>query len=163
MTRGQCGLLGLHCTALSSAAPAGLSRRFVVGFLNQVLGTGAENLIQEANNDAGLAAHPSRQWAANCVHFQLVMLAYNLNCWLLLFNREERLAVDDLKHTTLVTARLRFLFVAAKIWRHAGRVGISYSHQYPERGLFQRLMDRLRHIASSQGKFQPVLASPLRF
>jgi hypothetical protein len=22
----------------------------------------------------------------NCVHFQLAMLAYNLNCWLLLFN-----------------------------------------------------------------------------
>jgi Transposase DDE domain group 1 len=124
---------------------------------------GAENLIKEANNDAGLAAHPSHQWAANCVHFQLVMLAYNLNCWLLLFNREERLAVDDLKHTTLVTARLRFLFVAAKIWRHAGRVGISYSHQYPERGLFQRLMDRLRNIASSQGTFQPVLARALRF
>jgi hypothetical protein len=123
---------------------------------------GAENLIKEANNDAGLAAHPSRQWAANCVHFQLVMLAYNLNCWLLLFNREEKLAVDDLKHTTLVTVRLRFLFVAAKIWRHAGRVGISYSDQYQERGLLQRLMDRLRNIASSQGKFQPVLASALR-
>ena len=124
---------------------------------------GAENLIKEANNDAGLAAHPSQQWAANCVHFQLVMLAYNLNCWLLLFNREEKLAVDDLKHTTLVTARLRFLFVAAKIWRHAGRVGISYSDQYPERGLFQRLMDRLRNIAPNQGPFQPVLASALRF
>ena len=124
---------------------------------------GAENLIKEANNDAGLAAHPSRQWAANCVHFQLVMLAYNLNCWLLLFNREEKLAVDDLKHTTLVTARLRFLFMAAKIWRHAGRVGISYSDQYPERGLFQRLMDRLRNIAPNQGKFQSVLASALRF
>jgi hypothetical protein len=27
---------------------------------------GAENLIKEANNDAGLAAHPSREWAANC-------------------------------------------------------------------------------------------------
>jgi hypothetical protein len=50
------------------------------------------------------------------------------------FNREEKLAVDDLKHTTLVTVRLRFLFVAAKIWRHAGRVGISYSDQYQERG-----------------------------
>jgi Transposase DDE domain group 1 len=71
---------------------------------------GAENLIKEANNDAGLAAHPSRQWAANCVHFQLVMLAYNLNCWLLLFNREEKLVVDDLEHSTLVTARLRLLF-----------------------------------------------------
>jgi len=45
----------------------------------------AENLIKEANNDAGLAAHPSKRWAMNCVHFQLAMLAYNLNCWLLLF------------------------------------------------------------------------------
>jgi hypothetical protein len=80
------------------------------------------------------------------VHFQLAMLAYNLNCWLLLFNREEKVQADDLKHTTLVTARLRFLFVAAKIWRHAGRVGISYSDQYTERGLLQRLMDRLRDI-----------------
>jgi Transposase DDE domain group 1 len=133
----------------------------LVWFYNQR--AGAENLIKEANNDAGLAAHPSRQWAANCVHFQLAMLAYNLNCWLLLFNREEKLVVDDLKHTTLVTARLRFLFLAAKIWRHAGRVGISYSDHYPERGLFQRLMDRLRNIASSQGKFQPVLARALRF
>jgi hypothetical protein len=123
---------------------------------------GAENLIKEANNDAGLAAHPSEQWAANCVHFQLAMLAYNLNCWLMLFNREEKVQADDLKHTTLVTVRLRFLFVAAKIWRHAGRVGISYSDQYPERGLFQRLMDRLRNIISSKGKFQPVLASALR-
>ena len=80
-----------------------------------------------------------------------------------LARREEKVQADDLKHTTLVTVRLRFLFVAAKIWRHAGRgVGISYSDQHPERGLFQRLMDRLRNIVSSQGKFQPVLASALR-
>ena len=32
----------------------------------------------------------------------------------------------DLKHATLVTARSPFLLVAAKIWGHAGRVGISY-------------------------------------
>jgi hypothetical protein len=123
---------------------------------------GAENLIKEANNDAGLAAHPSRQWAANCVHFQLVMLAYNLNCWLMLFQREEKAKVEDLQHTTLAVSRLRFLFLAAKIWRHAGRVGISYSDQYAERGLFQRLMDRLRRIASSPEKLQPVLASALQ-
>ncbi|MGA7921750.1 MAG: IS1380 family transposase [Candidatus Acidiferrales bacterium] len=123
---------------------------------------GAENLIKEANNDAGLAAHPSRQWAANCVHFQLAMLAYNLNCWLMLFQREEKTQVGELQHTTLAVARLRFLFLAAKIWRHAGRVGISYSDQYAERGLFQRLMNRLRRIASSQEKFQPVLASALQ-
>src|SRR5450755_2741852 len=122
---------------------------------------GAENLIKEANNDAGLAAHPSRRWATNCVHFQLVMLAYNLNCWLLLFQREEGVAVDNLEHTRLATARLRFLFVAAKIWKHSGRVGISYSDQYAELGLFQRLMKRLREITNGPAGFLPVLATPL--
>ena len=90
------------------------------------------------------------------------MLAYNLNCWLLLFQREEHVKVAELKHTTLAIARLRFLFLAAKIWRHAGRVGVSYSDQYAERGLFQRLMDRLRRIAPGQHSFPPVLVIPLR-
>ena len=123
---------------------------------------GAENLIKEANNDAGLAAYPSGRWWMNCNHFQLVMLAYNLNCWLMLFNREEKVKVDTLKHTTLATARLRFLFLAAKIWRHAGRVGVSYSDHYAEQGLFRRLMDRLRAIASDGQQFRPVLATVLK-
>jgi hypothetical protein len=123
---------------------------------------GAENLIKEANNDAGLAAYPSGRWWMNCNHFQLVMLAYNLNCWLMLFNREEKVKVDTLKHTTLATARLRFLFLAAKIWRHAGRVGVSYSDHYAEQGIFRRLMDRLRAIASDGQQFRPVLATVLQ-
>ena len=123
---------------------------------------GAENLIKEANNDAGLAAHPSGRWTPNCVHFQLVMLAYNLNCWLTLFHREEGAKVEEMKHMTVATARLRFLFLAAKFWTHDGRVGISYSDQYPEKGVFQRLMERLRGIAASQGTFSPLLATPLQ-
>ena len=47
--------------------------------------------------------------------------------------------METLKHTTLATARLRFLFLAAKIWRHAGRVGVSYSDHYEEKGVFCRL------------------------
>ena len=104
----------------------------VVGFYRQR--AGAENLIKEANNDAGLAAHPSARWAMNCVHFQLAMLAYNLNCWLMLFNREEQAKTEDLRHTTLATARLRFLFLAAKIVRHAGAVLVRYSDHYAEQG-----------------------------
>src|SRR6202158_5626713 len=131
----------------------------LVWFYNQR--AGAENLIKEANNDAGLAAHPSGRWTMNCNHCQVAMLAYNLNCWLMLFNREEEAQVETLQHTTLATARLRFLFLAAKIWRHAGRVGVSYSDHYEEKGIFSRLLDRLRAIAPNGQRFGPVLVTPL--
>jgi len=94
-------------------------------------------------------------------HFQLTMLAYNLNCWLMLFNREEEATAETLRHTTLATARLRFLFVAARLWRHAGRTGVSYSDHYEEKRLFQRLMERLRGIAPRGPSFRPVVAGAL--
>ena len=131
----------------------------VVWFYNQR--AGAENLIKEANNDAGLAAHPSRRFDMNRNHFQLAMLAYNLNCWLLLFNREAQASVETLRHTTLATARLRFLFVAAKIWRHAGRTGVSYSDHYQEKGLFERLMRRLRAMGPPGSSLAPVVEGAL--
>jgi hypothetical protein len=132
----------------------------LVWFYNQR--AGAENLIKEANNDAGLAAHPSKRWIMNANWFQIVMLAYNLNCWLQLFNREESEKIDQMRHTTLATARLRFLFLAAKIWRHAGRVGVSYSDHYEEKSVFDRLMGRLRAIAADTEGFAPVIATALR-
>src|SRR4029077_5979432 len=131
---------------------------------SRVLSTtgGCSDLIKKANNDAGLAAHPSARWSINCVHFQLAMLAYNLNCWLMLFNREEKAKVETMQHTTLATTRLKFLFLAARIWRHAGRVGVSYSDHYPEQGLFDRLMNRLPTIAAPEKGFAPVIAVALR-
>jgi hypothetical protein len=122
---------------------------------------GAENLIKEAKNDAGMADHPSARWAMNCIYFQHAMLAYNLNCWLMLFHREEQATVETLAHTTLATARLKFLFLAARIWSHAGRVGVSYSRHYPERRQFDRLMTRLRAVVATQDAFAPVIAIPL--
>jgi hypothetical protein len=133
---------------------------FVVWFYGQR--GGAENLIKEANNDAGLAAHPSGRFDVNSNHFQLAMLAYNLNCWLMLFNREPQADATALRHTTLATSRLRFLFVAAKIWRHAGRTGLSYSDHYEEKGIFERLMDRLRRIAPRREGYAPVMVPALR-
>jgi Transposase DDE domain group 1 len=133
---------------------------FVAWFYDQR--AGAENLIKEANNDAGLAAHPSGRFDVNRNHFQLAMLAYNLNCWLMLFNREPQADAAQLRHTTLATARLRFLFVAAKIWRHAGRTGVSYSDQYQDKGMFQRLMDRLRRIVPRAQGYAPVMTPALR-
>jgi hypothetical protein len=133
---------------------------FVVWFYRQR--AGAENLIKEANNDAGLTAHPSHRFDVNGNHFQLAMLAYNLNCWLMLFNREPQADATELRHTTLATSRLRFLFVAAKIWRHAGRTGVSYSDHYEEKGMFERLMNRLRKIAPRARGYAPVMVPALR-
>jgi hypothetical protein len=45
---------------------------------------------KEASNDAGLASHPSGRFDVNHNFFQMAMLAYNLNCWLMRFNREEQ-------------------------------------------------------------------------
>ena len=64
----------------------------------------------------------------------------------MLFNRGPVAEANQLQHTTLAISRLRFLFIAAKLWSHAGRTGIHYSDQYQEQGLFQRLMTRLRAI-----------------
>jgi hypothetical protein len=123
---------------------------------------GAENLIKESNNDAGLAAYPSARWDMNCNHFQLAMMAYNLNCWLIVFNREEEAKVKTLHHTMLSTTRLKSVFVAARIHCHAGLVGISYSDHYAEKGLFQRLMERLRAVARSGSRLAPVIPIALR-
>jgi len=39
---------------------------------------GAENLIQEANNDAGLAAYPSGRWLMNGNHFQWMCCKFTI-------------------------------------------------------------------------------------
>src|SRR5206468_2123945 len=53
-------------------------------------------------------------------------------------------------------------FVVAKIWRHAGRTGVSYSDHYEEKGVFERLMGRLRQIAPRAGGYAPVMLPALR-
>ena len=85
---------------------------------------------QRSQQPCGLAAHPSSRFDVNGNHFQMAMLAYNLNCWLMLFNGEPQADAAELRDTTLATSRLRFLFMAAKIWRHAGRTGVSYGDHY---------------------------------
>ena len=117
----------------------------------------AENLIKEANNDTGLTAHPYHRFEMNRVHFQLVMLAYNFNCWLMLFNREEGISVSQMQHITVATARLRFLFLAARIWKHGRTTGVHYSSHYEDKDVLQRLMHRLRSITTKAESFAPVL------
>ena len=69
----------------------------------------------------------------------------------------EGVPANALRHTTLAIARLRFLFIAARLRRHAGQVSVSYSDQYEEKTTFSVLMDRLRKIRPRNGIFSPVI------
>jgi hypothetical protein len=95
------------------------------------------------------------------MHFPLAMMAYNPNCWLMRFHRDEQATAEELKHTTLATARLRYLFLAAKMVRHAGAVFVPSSDPYTEQGILARLMNR-RHSIVPGGRFAPVVRTPLR-
>jgi hypothetical protein len=51
------------------------------------------------------------------------------------------------------------LLVAAK--RHAGRTGVSYSDRYEEKGVFERLMNRLRRIVPCGEGYAPLMQPAL--
>jgi hypothetical protein len=110
----------------------------------------AENLIKEANNDAGIASVPGRNFIVNKNFFFLAMLAYNLNRWLMLFNHVGK---EAYQRTMLSTARLKYLFIAAKVVRRSRRGKIRYSREYEEQGRFHALMNRLGSIRSVAGRF----------
>jgi len=121
-----------------------------------------ENLLKEPNNEIGLAVHPLGQGAMNANPFQLSMIAYNLNCWLESFEREESVTVPELRHRTVATNRLRLLYLAARITRHGGRTEIHFGSRYQERDRFDQLLVRLLPIERNSNGFVPVVNTPLR-
>jgi hypothetical protein len=96
-----------------------------------------ENLIGEAQRE-GVLAIPSKHFQAHHAFFQIVMLAYNLWRWMKLLAghaeqqtshgqevpEAQRITMPD--HTIRI-ARLKMLFVAAKIRFHGNRDEVCYS------------------------------------
>lgn len=117
----------------------------------------AENLIEEANNDAGVAAVPSGNFITNKSFFQLAMLAYNLNRWLHLFALKQG---EEYQKTTLRIFRLHFLFIAAKIVHGARSLRIKFSEDFRFTKQFHALMERLKRIQYVKGIWKPVVAAP---
>lgn len=117
----------------------------------------AENLIGEAQRE-GVLAIPSRRFQAHHAFFQIVMLAYNLWRWMkLLAGRAERQQQEGkqvqesrkitMPDHTIRIARLKMLFVAAKIRFHGNRDEVRYSiHENRAAGLidFLRFLDDRR-------------------
>lgn len=129
---------------------------------------GAENLIGEAKRE-GLAAIPSRKFANNYAYFQVVMLAYNIwRSFKMLANHglleqdmegkaEGRSAPREIIDNTIRVARLKLLYIAAKITGHSNQDEVKYSqHDSRVSGLvrFMEYMDRRRK------ELRPWLESP---
>jgi hypothetical protein len=119
-----------------------------------------EPLIGEAQRE-GVLAIPSRFFQAHHAFFQLVMLAYNLWRWMkLLAGHAERQAQQGtpvpepqrirMPDHTVRIARLKMLYVAAKIRFHSNRDEVLYSvHEQRAAGLMDFLgyLDRRRKAA----------------
>jgi hypothetical protein len=117
----------------------------------------AENLIGEAQRE-GVLAIPSKRFQAHHAFFQLVMLAYNLWRWMkLLAGHAEQQAQQGnpvpkpmrirMPDHTIRIARLKMLYVAAKIRFHSNRDEVLYSmHEQRAAGLMDFLgyLDRRR-------------------
>ena len=93
-----------------------------------------ENLVGEAKRE-GLEAIPSTKFKNNYAFFQLVMLSYNIWRYIKLFaaksqenkNVKEKTPLKTVTSNTIRIARLKMLFIAAKVVRVQNRDKVKYS------------------------------------
>jgi len=116
-----------------------------------------ENLIGEAKRE-GLEAIPSAKFASNYAYFQLVMLAYNIWRSFKMIaehsqtepadrGKQSECSLKGIMNNTIRIARLKLLFLAAKIRSHASTATVKYSqHDSRAAGLFRffEYLDKLR-------------------
>jgi hypothetical protein len=121
-----------------------------------------EGLIKEAQNE-GILAIPSKRFLSNHAFFQMVMFAYNVWRWIKLVagvrpGVDQSVSESSSNHPgiapgeriinhTIRIARLKALFIAAKIVTHKRQTTVKYSaHDARAAGLldFMAYMDKRR-------------------
>lgn len=123
---------------------------------------GAEPLIGEAKRE-GLAAIPGKKFQSNHAYFQIVMLSYNLWRYMMGFAQlkdQTEKAQNDLTENprnTIHVARLKLLFIAAKIITGGNRVQVKYSSHFSGRDR----LDNLIHNLDVLRKHPEILSSPI--
>jgi hypothetical protein len=126
-----------------------------------------ENLMGEAKRE-GLEAIPSSKFKNNYAFFQMVMLAYSIWRYIKLLaaksqGYEQVQAMKAAASNTVRIARLKLLFIAAKVVKDQNRDKIKYSihdARTPAMGGFLKFLDKAR---SSLKPWSASSASPHRF
>jgi hypothetical protein len=115
---------------------------------------GVENLVGEAKRE-GLSAIPSGKFKNNYAFFQMVMLAYNIWRYMKLLADESLGCTDTEKVSTMKTvaantlriARLKLLYIAAKVVKDQNRDKVKYSihdARTPAMIRFLKFLDKAR-------------------
>jgi hypothetical protein len=113
-----------------------------------------ENLVGEAKRE-GLDMIPSAKFKNNCAFFQIVMLAYNIWRYMKIIAQKSigaNLSDNDstlkgIMTNTVRIARLKLLFIAAKVVTHGNRDKVKYSiHDARTPAMFSllRFLDKAR-------------------
>jgi hypothetical protein len=113
----------VFCTSLSGKA------HVIIGQYDKR--ADVENLVGEAKRE-GLDAVPSAKFKNNYAFFQLVMLAYNIWRYMKLIaesaiSNKEVQSLKGIASNTIRIARLRLLFIAAKVVKDQNRDKVKYS------------------------------------
>lgn len=112
-----------------------------------------ENLVGEAKRE-GLDMIPSAKFKSNYAFFQIVMLAYNIWRYMKMLARQSMSVASKtggvmkgIVTNTVRIARLKLLFIAAKVVKDGNRDKVKYSvhdARTPEMVSFLRLLDKWR-------------------
>jgi hypothetical protein len=112
-----------------------------------------ENLVGEAKRE-GLDMIPSAKFKSNYAFFQIVMLAYNIWRYMKMLAHQsvsgaviKGAAIKDIVANTVRIARLKLLFIAAKVIKDGNRDKVKYSvhdARTPEMLSFLRGLDKRR-------------------
>ena len=108
-----------------------------------------ENLVGEAKRE-GLAAIPSNKFKNNYAFFQLVMLSYNIWRYIKMIasmaagnTQNDERQFQGIQSNTIRIARLKLLFVAAKVVKDAVKYSL-YDTRTPALLGFYNFMERLK-------------------
>ena len=133
-----------------------------------------ENLIAEAKRE-GVDAIPSRKFKNNYAYFQIFMLAYNIWRYFKLMAQhslQEQKPFDPdspgkplqgIKDNTIRIARLKLLFIAAKVVAHSNREKVKYSIHDARVPAIQRFLKFLDNARSRKRPWLQEALWPLRF
>ena len=115
---------------------------------------GIENLIEEAKNQIGFSKIPGKNFTANGLFLQIVVLTFNLCRYLQMFGRPEN---EEHRNEEIKTIRHKTIFISAKIAEHARYTNIHFGGEYPLKHWFNELMRRIRAIDMSVPIPKPVI------